>query len=91
MQANLILTRIFVELQNQVCADQARSIIVLAQGGIPPDDADSRTVRQILSLQQIKASSGSLSGHIVVELLDIDNLAMTKMVGKENIEVIVSH
>ena len=72
-------------------ADQARCIIILSQGGIPPDDADSRTVRQILSLQQIRASSPQLGGHIVVELLDIDNLAMTKMVGKDDIEVIVSH
>jgi hypothetical protein len=64
---------------------------VLSHGGIPPDDADSRTVRQILSLQQIKASLGYLRGHIVVELQDIDNLAMTKLVGKEDIEVIVSH
>ena len=77
--------------QNQVSAGQARSIIVLSQGGISPDDADSHTVRQILSLQQIKASIGYLKGHIVVELQDIDNLAMTKLVGKDDIEVIVSH
>jgi hypothetical protein len=77
--------------QNQVSAAQARSIIVLSQGGIAPDDADSRTVRQILSLQQIKVSLGYLKGHIVVELQDIDNLAMTKLVGKDDIEVIVSH
>ena len=64
---------------------------MLSHGGIPPDDADSRTVRQILSLQQIKASLGYLKGHIVVELQDIDNLAMTKLVGKDDIEVIVSH
>ena len=64
---------------------------MLSQGGIAPDDADSRTVRQILALQQIKKSSGLLSGHIVVELLDIDNLAMTNLVGKEDVEAIVSH
>jgi hypothetical protein len=65
--------------------------VILSQGGISPDDADSRTVRQILSLQQIKASLGYLKGHIVVELQDIDNLAMTRLVGKDDIEVIVSH
>jgi hypothetical protein len=74
-----------------VSAAQARSIIVLSQDGIAPDDADSRTSRQILSLQQVKKSSGYLKGHIVVELQDIDNLAMTSMVGKQDVEVIVSH
>ena len=72
-------------------AAQARSIVVLSQDGIPPDDADSRTARQILSLQQVKRSSGYLKGHIVVELQDTDNLAMTNMVGKKDVEVIVSH
>ena len=72
-------------------ASQARSIVVLSQDGIPPDDADSRTARLILSLQQMKASVGHLSGHIVVELQDIDNLAMTNLVGRGDIEVIVSH
>ncbi len=72
-------------------AAQARSIVILSQDGIPPDDADSRTARQILSLQQVKRSSGYLKGHVVVELQDIDNLAMTSMVGKQDVEVIVSH
>jgi hypothetical protein len=35
--------------------------------------------------------TGYLKGHIVVELQDIDNLAMTNMVGKKDVEVIVSH
>ena len=72
-------------------AEQARCIIILSQGGMSPDDADSRTVRTILALQQIKQNCGFLRGHVVVELQDIDNLAMTKLVGKEDIEVIVSH
>ena len=49
-------------------AEQARSIIILSQGGLSPDDADSRTVRQILALQQIKQNCGFLRGHVVAEL-----------------------
>ena len=37
--------------------------------------------------QEIKSQCGGLSGHIVVELQDIDNRALVLMVGKGDVEV----
>mmetsp|Transcript_30418 Transcript_30418/g.80882 ORF Transcript_30418/g.80882 Transcript_30418/m.80882 type:complete len:614 (+) Transcript_30418:849-2690(+) len=75
----------------KVSAHKARAIIALSPDGLEPDAADSRMVRQVLSLQKIKQTGDGLSGHIVVELQDVDNKALVQMVGKEDVEVIVSH
>ena len=75
----------------KVSANQARAIVALSPDGLPADAADSRMVRQVLSLQKIKLNGGGLRGHIVVELQDVDNKALVHMVGKGDVEVIVSH
>jgi ion channel POLLUX/CASTOR len=81
----------FLLSQIKVSASKARSIIALSPDGLEPDAADSRMVRQVLSLQKIKQMGDGLSGHIVVELQDVDNKALVQMVGKGDVEVIVSH
>ncbi|KNC56240.1 DMI1 protein [Thecamonas trahens ATCC 50062] len=62
----------------------ARSIVVLSPGG-SADEADAQVVRSCLAL----ASSPSLSGHVVVELSDVDNLDIVKLaMSSSSVEVI---
>jgi len=72
---------------DKVSASTARSIIALSPDGCDPDEADSRMVRQVLSLKQFE----SLRGHVVVEMQDIDNRDLINLVASDIAEVIVAH
>lgn len=52
------------------------------------DAADINTVRTVLSLRGMGAPT---KGHIVAEVLDVDNEPLLKIVGKNSIETFVSH
>jgi len=65
----------------------ARSIIMLAADNISPDESDSRMVRQVLSLKGME----NLSGHVVVEMQDVDNRELVNLVADDIAEVIVAH
>eukprot|EP00803_Ostreobium_quekettii_P011333 evm.model.scf_769.2 EVM.evm.TU.scf_769.2 scf_769:22581-30531(-) len=77
----------------KVSCHLARSIIVLANQQ-SPDQSDARVLRIVLSLAAFRddpRAKGGLKGHIVVEMCDIDNEPLLKMIGKDKVETVVAH
>ncbi|XP_028550902.1 probable ion channel CASTOR isoform X3 [Dendrobium catenatum] len=71
----------------KVSVSKAHAIIVLAEDG-NADLSDARALRTVLSLTGVK---DGLKGHIVVELSDIDNEVLVKLVGGDLVETVVAH
>ncbi|XP_072964522.1 probable ion channel CASTOR isoform X2 [Typha angustifolia] len=71
----------------KVSVSKARAIVVLAEDG-NADQSDARALRTVLSLIGVKEG---LRGHIVVELSDLDNEVLVKLVGGDLIETVVAH
>ncbi|CAM8953655.1 unnamed protein product [Rhodiola kirilowii] len=71
----------------KVSVSKARAIIVLAEDG-NADQSDARALRTVLSLTGVK---DGLRGHIVVELSDLDNEVLVKLVGSDLVETVVAH
>ncbi|XP_050374264.1 ion channel CASTOR-like isoform X1 [Argentina anserina] len=71
----------------KVSVSKARAIIVLAEDG-NADQSDARALRTVLSLTGVKEGLG---GHIVVELSDLDNEVLVKLVGGDLVETVVAH
>ncbi|EYU38180.1 hypothetical protein MIMGU_mgv1a020953mg [Erythranthe guttata] len=71
----------------KVSVSKARAIIVLADDG-NADQSDARALRTVLSLTGVKEG---LNGHIVVELSDLDNEVLVKLVGGDLVETVVAH
>ncbi|ESW11071.1 hypothetical protein PHAVU_009G263100 [Phaseolus vulgaris] len=71
----------------KVSVSKARAIIVLAEDG-NADQSDARALRTVLSLTGVKEG---LRGHIVVELSDLDNEVLVKLVGGDLVETVVAH
>ncbi|XAR64568.1 hypothetical protein NMG60_11008300 [Bertholletia excelsa] len=71
----------------KVSVSKARAIVVLAEDG-NADQSDARALRTVLSLTGVK---DGLRGHIVVELSDLDNEVLVKLVGGDLVETVVTH
>lgn len=71
----------------KVSVSKARAVVVLAEDG-NADQSDARALRTVLSLTGVKEG---LSGHIVVELSDLDNEVLVKLVGGDLVETVVAH
>ncbi|XP_020410747.1 ion channel CASTOR isoform X3 [Prunus persica] len=71
----------------KVSVSKARAIIILAEDG-NADQSDARALRTVLSLTGVKEG---LRGHIVVELSDLDNEVLVKLVGGDLVETVVAH
>ncbi|XP_022762781.1 ion channel DMI1-like isoform X2 [Durio zibethinus] len=71
----------------KVSVSKARAIIVLASDE-NADQSDARALRVVLSLTGVKEG---LRGHVVVEMSDIDNEPLVKLVGGDLIETVVAH
>ncbi|XP_022859461.1 ion channel CASTOR-like isoform X2 [Olea europaea var. sylvestris] len=71
----------------KVSVSKARAIVVLADDG-NADQSDARALRTVLSLTGVKEG---LRGHIVVELSDLDNEVLVKLVGGDLVETVVAH
>ncbi|KAJ4851416.1 Ion channel dmi1 [Turnera subulata] len=71
----------------KVSVSKARAIIVLASDE-NADQSDARALRVVLSLTGVKEG---LRGHVVVEMSDLDNEHLVKLVGGELIETVVAH
>nr|GMD97715.1 ion channel CASTOR-like isoform X2 [Ipomoea batatas]GMD99832.1 ion channel CASTOR-like isoform X2 [Ipomoea batatas] len=71
----------------KVSVSKARAIVVLAEDG-NADQSDARALRTVLSLTGVKEG---LRGHIVVELSDLDNEVLVKLVGGALVETVVAH
>ncbi|CAN4125143.1 unnamed protein product [Withania somnifera] len=71
----------------KVSVSKARAIIVLASDE-NADQSDARALRVVLSLTGVREG---LKGHVVVEMSDLDNEPLVKLVGGELIETVVAH
>lgn len=71
----------------KVSAHRARSIIIMATLSGEADRSDAAILRTVLSLKTLP----ELSGHIVAELRDIDNDPLLRLVGGNDVEILVSH
>ncbi|XP_010527695.1 PREDICTED: probable ion channel POLLUX isoform X2 [Tarenaya hassleriana] len=71
----------------KVSVSNARAIIVLAADE-NADQSDARALRVVLSLAGVKEG---LKSHVVVEMCDLDNEPLVKLVGGERIETVVAH
>ncbi|XP_020261463.1 probable ion channel CASTOR isoform X3 [Asparagus officinalis] len=71
----------------KVSVSTARAVVVLAEDG-NADLSDARALRTVLSLNGVKEG---LRGHIVVELSDLDNEVLVKLVGGDLVETVVAH
>ncbi|ONK70987.1 uncharacterized protein A4U43_C04F3550 [Asparagus officinalis] len=71
----------------KVSVSKARAIIVLAADE-NADQSDARALRVVLSLTGVKEG---LRGHVVVEMSDLDNEPLVKLVGGDLIETVVAH
>ncbi|XP_059648221.1 ion channel POLLUX isoform X2 [Cornus florida] len=71
----------------KVSVSKARAIIVLASDE-NADQSDARALRVVLSLAGVKEG---LKGHVVVEMSDLDNEPLVKLVGGELVETVVAH
>ncbi|XP_022997293.1 probable ion channel SYM8 isoform X2 [Cucurbita maxima] len=71
----------------KVSVSKARAIIVLATDE-NADQSDARALRVVLSLTGVKEG---LRGHVVVEMSDLDNEPLVKLVGGGVIETVVAH
>ncbi|GLT97042.1 hypothetical protein SLE2022_146280 [Rubroshorea leprosula] len=71
----------------KVSVSKARAIIVLASDE-NADQSDAHALRVVLSLIGVKEG---LRGHVVVEMSDIDNEPLVKLVGGELVETVVTH
>ncbi|OWM79336.1 hypothetical protein CDL15_Pgr003509 [Punica granatum] len=71
----------------KVSVSKAKAIIVLASDE-NADQSDARALRVVLSLTGVKEG---LRGHVVVEMSDLDNEPLVKLVGGELIETVVAH
>ncbi|KAL6137996.1 hypothetical protein ACLB2K_063284 [Fragaria x ananassa] len=75
------------KLEFDFMVSKARAIIVLASDE-NADQSDAHALRVVLSLTGVKEG---LRGHVVVEMSDLDNEPLVKLVGGELIETVVAH
>ena len=71
----------------KVSVDRARSCVVLSQTGGDADRSDSLALRMVLALQSL----GAFKGFVLVEIRDVDNEPLVKLVGGETVEALGSH
>ncbi len=71
----------------KVAAGQARAVVVLS-GDLEPDAADAHAVRVTLAVCR---GLDTLSGHVVVEVQDVDNRHLVELAGGNAVEAMVPH
>lgn len=71
----------------KVSVSKACAIVVLAEDG-NADQSDARALMTVLSLTGVKEG---LRGHLMVELGDLDNEVLVKLVGGNLVETVVAH
>ncbi|KAK3251646.1 hypothetical protein CYMTET_39021 [Cymbomonas tetramitiformis] len=70
----------------KVGVETARTLVVLSDTHVGPNKADSEVLQVVLNLSNLQ-----LVGHIVAEVRDIDNEPLLKLIGREQVETLVSH
>jgi len=71
----------------RVSAPLARSVTILSDTSMTANQADAKSLRTMLCLQSLDY----LSGHITVEMQDVDNRRLMLLLGNKKVEVVVAH
>jgi len=71
-----------IKMSFQTC----KSVVVLSNSREDPSKADSEIMQVVLNLVNLECS-----GHIVVEVRDMDNEPLVKLIGHRHVETLVSH
>lgn len=79
-------SRLMIGDLDKVSVSTARSVVVFSDTTMVPDQADAEILQVILNLNNM-----SLSGHVVAEVRDKDNEALIHLIGRGNVETVVSH
>jgi len=74
----------------RVSVHKAKSIIVMCDSEGEPEAADAAVVRTVLSLCSTMSVANS-NTQIVAEIRDVDSKRVLKVIGKEGVEIVVSH
>ena len=79
-------SRLMIGDLDKVAVSSARSVVVLSDTSLVADKADAEVLQVILNLTNL-----DLSGHVVAEVRDKDNEALIHLIGRGNVETVVSH
>lgn len=79
-------SRLMIGDLDKVSVATARSVVVFSDTGMVPDQADAEILQVILNLNNMQ-----LAGHVVAEVRDKDNEALIHLIGRGNVETVVSH
>lgn len=75
---------------DRVSAQRARSVVVLSDDALRPDQADARSLRVALAFVSDEAAPNG-DRCVVLEMQDLDNEPLVQLVGGDHVETIVTH
>mmetsp|Transcript_28874 Transcript_28874/g.94382 ORF Transcript_28874/g.94382 Transcript_28874/m.94382 type:complete len:850 (+) Transcript_28874:44-2593(+) len=70
----------------KVSVEEARSVVVLSNPELEANQADAEILQVVLNLSNLE-----LQGHVVAEVRDIDSEPLVQLIGRGNVETVVSH
>ena len=79
-------SRLMVGDLAKVSVHTAKAVVVFANSNVESDKADAETLQVVLNLSNL-----ALKGHVVAEVKDKDNEALIHLIGRGNVETVVSH
>ena len=79
-------SRLMIGDLDKVSVHTARHVVVFSDSTMVPDKADAEVLQVILNLSNL-----DLAGHVVAEVRDKDNEALIHLIGRGNVETVVSH
>ena len=79
-------SRLMISDLDKVSVHTAKAVVVFSNSAVESDKADAETLQVVLNLSNL-----SLKGHVVAEVRDKDNEALIHLIGRGNVETVVSH
>ena len=79
-------SRLMVGDLDKVSVHTAKAVVVFSNSGVESDKADAEVLQVVLNLSNL-----NLQGHVVAEVRDKDNEALIHLIGRGNVETVVSH
>ena len=70
----------------KVSVGAARSIVIMSDTELSPDKADAEVLQVVLNL-----ANHEKEGHVIAEVRDKDNEALIHLIGRGQVETVVSH
>ena len=79
-------SRLMVGDLDKVSVHTAKAVVVFSNSNVDADKADAEVLQVVLNLSNL-----DLKGHVVAEVKDKDNEALIHLIGRGNVETVVSH